>query len=236
MFFQRFQEKRHTALKSSARNIRYHQHTRSGTKSSRRTKRLFVRSNEGAGMKRYQSLGMGLVAAVLSGLSGCAPLSMGIFTPIPVPPWVTERMEDKYSFKNDSRTPVMPPVRDGFPLPTCDDPPDDAQVIRALPRVARGVPFFYEEFRDDMTVVVEKMIDKIDPPRFFPLIGPAQLHHCHFKCTVYYKETIESGYPFPVKVTRPRVDVVYIDKDHLHLYVGSDPELQKSVTKDLVNY
>jgi hypothetical protein len=53
---------------------------------------------------------------------------------------------------------------------------------------------------------------------------------------VYYKETIESGYPFPVKVTRPRVDVVYIDKDHLHLYVGSDPELQKSVTKDLVNY
>ena len=82
----------------------------------------------------------------------------------------------------------------------------------------------------------EKMIDKIDPPRFFPLIGPAQLHHCHFKCTVYYKETIESGYPFPVKVTRPRVDVVYIDKDHLHLYVGSDPELQKSVTKDLVNY
>ena len=98
------------------------------------------------------------------------------------------------------------------------------------------MPFFYEEFRDDMTVVVEKMIDKIDPPRFFPLIGPAQLHHCHFKCTVYYKETIESGYPFPVKVTRPRVDVVYIDKDHLHLYVGSDPELQKSVTKDLVNY
>lgn len=161
---------------------------------------------------------------------------MGIFTPIPVPPWVTERMEDKYAFKNDSRTPVLPPIREGFPLPTCDDPPDDAQVIRALPRVTRGVPFFYEEFRDDVTVVVEKLVDKIDPPRFFPLIGPAQLHHCHFKCTVYYKETIESGYPFPVKVTRPRVEVVYIDKDHLHLYVGNDPELQKSVTKDLVNY
>jgi hypothetical protein len=38
-----------------------------------------------------------------------------------------------------------------------------------------------------------------------------------------------------VKVTNPRVEVLYIDKDHLHLYVGSDVDVQRQVTKDLVN-
>ena len=53
--------------------------------------------------------------------------------------------------------------------------------------------------------------------------------------TIYYTEVIESGYPFPVKIKRPRVQVIYIDKDHLHLYAGT-PELQKSFSKDLAGY
>ena len=89
--------------------------------------------------------------------------------------------------------------------------------------------------RDDVQIVTERLVDKIDPPRFFPLVGPAQLHHCHWKATIYYTEVIESGYPFPVKIKRPRIQVVYIDKDHLHLYAGT-PELQKSFTKDLAGY
>ena len=97
---------------------------------------------------------VGLAAAVLPTLTGCLPLSMGIFTPMPIMPWVSERMEEKYAFKNDHRVPVMPPSRDGFPMPTCDDPPDEAHVLRILGRVSRGIPFFYEEFRDDVTVVV----------------------------------------------------------------------------------
>ena len=40
--------------------------------------------------------------------------------------------------------------------------------------------------------------------------GPAQLHHCHWKCTVCYTETDAAR-------TRRRVEVVYIDRDHLHL-------------------
>src|SRR5260370_37467140 len=51
-----------------------------------------------------------------SGL-GCYPFSMGIFTPVPVPPWVTERMQDKYCTQNDSRPPLLPPIRDGYPPP-----------------------------------------------------------------------------------------------------------------------
>ena len=101
--------------------------------------------------------------------------------------------------------------------PICEDPPDEARILRALPKVTRGVPYFYEEHRDNIQIVTELIVDRIDPPRFFPLVGMAQLHHCHWKCTVYYTETIESGYPFPFRCVRPRVQVVYIDLDHLHL-------------------
>jgi hypothetical protein len=165
------------------------------------------------------------------------PLSMGGFTPIAVQPWVTENLERKYLWnKVDFRTVVMPPIREGFPPPVCEDPPDDAAVLRALEDVTRGVPYVYEEFRDDIEIITERIVDRIDPPRFYPLIGPAQLHHCHWKCTVYYVGTYESGWPFPVRIRRPRVQVVYIDKDHLHLFPGGSPEVQQQITRDLTGY
>jgi hypothetical protein len=186
-----------------------------------------------------------LAVAILCplGLTGCSPFgigllpfSMGIYTPIPVMPWVTERMEEKYCHKNDYRTPIMPPIRTGYPVPTCEDQPTLGEVLRAMPHVARGVPYIYEEFRDDIQLIVERIVDRIDPPRFYPLVGPAQLHHCHWKCTIYYTETIESNYPFPFRCVRPRVQVIYMDKDHLHQYVGNNPDLQNQVTRDLVGY
>ena len=181
-------------------------------------------------LRNFTLLAAGLLTA---GSVGCLPFSMGIATPIPMPPWVTERMQEKYCNQNDHRTPILPGIRDGFPPPLCEDPPDEAAVLRALPHVTRGVPYFYEEFRDDIQIVSERLVDKIDPVRFFPLIGPAQLHHCHWKCTVYYTETVESGYPFPVQCKKPRIQVVYIDKDHLHLYAGASAQAQESVTRDL---
>ena len=178
-------------------------------------------------------IGVGL----LSSMSGCSlfPLLIGQAPmSIPVPPWVSERMEEKYTQRFRERTPVMPPILPGSPAPTCDDPPSDEEVIRALPRVARGVPFLYEEFRDDFIIVVEKLVDRIDPCTYVPLLGPAQLHHCHFKCTVFYKERKISDYPFPFEVVNDRVQVVYIDKDHFHLCVSPDDEAaQRSVSRDL---
>ncbi len=178
------------------------------------------------------------IVLALAGLAplggfGCQPLSMGLFTPMPVPPWVTERMEEKYVHKNDNRTAILPPIREGFPPPICEDEPDDSMILRAMPHIARGVPYFYEEFRDDISIAKEKLVDRIDPPRFFPLIGPAQLHHCHWKCIIYYTETIVSAYPFPVRAKRPRVQVMYIDKDHLHLYPHGNAEVNRQITRDL---
>jgi len=186
-------------------------------------------------MRKLRYLLLLAAVAAPAALAGCYPLSMGIFTPIPVPPWVTERMEEKYCHKNDFRTPILPPIPPGH-RPLCEDPPDRAAILRAMPRVTRGVPWIYEEFRDDLEFTVERMVDVVDPPRFFPLVGPAQLHHCHWKCTIYYKETVQSSYPFPAKIVKNRVEVVYIDKDHLHLYVGPNPQVQAAVTRDVAGY
>jgi hypothetical protein len=174
-----------------------------------------------------------LAGVLLGGLSGCHPLSMGIATPIPIQPWVTERMQEKIC-NTDHRTPILPPIPAGH-RPICEDPPDRAAILRAMPRVTRGIPFAYEEFRDDIEFTVEKMVDVIDPPRFYPLVGPAQLHHCHWKCTVYYTETKQSSYPFPFQCKQRRIQVVYIDKDHLHQCVAS-PEARQYIAPDMSNH
>lgn len=187
-------------------------------------------------MNKLRTCGLIAGAALALVTAGCAPFNMGIYTPIPVMPWVSERMEEKYCVRNDFRTPIMPPIREGFPPPLCEDPPDEAMVLRAMPHVRRGEPYIYEQFRDDIQITYEKLVDRIDPPRFFPLVGPAQLHHCHWKCTIYYTETIESGWPFPFQCRNPRIEVVYIDKDHLHLYVCDNPAAAQSMTRDVSGY
>jgi hypothetical protein len=161
---------------------------------------------------------------------------MGWFTPVPIQPWVAERMDEKYNHRNDGRVPIMPPIRDGYPPPICEDPPSDQEVLRAMPRVARGAAYLYEEFRDDIIIAKNRLVDKIDPPRFFPLVGPAQLHHCHWECVIYWTETIQSDYPFPTYIKRQRTQVIYIDKDHLHVYVGPNVEMQKQITQDMTKY
>ena len=165
-------------------------------------------------------------------LSGCLnPFGMGFLTPIPMQPWVGDRIAERLDNKNDSRAPVLPPIPPGH-RPYCEDPPDQQEILRAMPRVTRGVPYIYEEFRDEIEFTVEKLVDRVDPPRFFPLIGPAQLHHCHWKCTVYFTETIESSYPFPLRYKHRTAQVVYIDKDHLHLCV-SGPDGQRNAYTEL---
>jgi hypothetical protein len=176
----------------------------------------------------------GLVVLAL-GTTGCvfAPLGMGIWTPIPVPVWVTEYMQDRVCYANDHKAVIMPPIPPGY-RPFCEDPPDKATILRAWPKFTRGIAYVYEVFYDDIDIVVEKIVDTIDPPRFFPLVGPAQLHHCHYKATIYYTETVQSGYPFPFKCTRRRQEVIYIDRDHLHSYACT-PEQMQSFTRDLTN-
>lgn len=188
-------------------------------------------------MKRLRTwLTLAGVTLLCGSTTGCFnPFAMGIGTPLPMQPWVADRINERMcEGKNDHRAPVLPPIPPGH-RPLCEDPPEMAEILRAMPRVARGVPYIYEEFRDDIEVTVEKIADHVDPPRFYPLVGPAQLHHCHWKCTVYYTETVQSDYPFPFQCKRRRSEVIYIDKDHLHLCVPS-VDAQQIVTRDMLSH
>jgi hypothetical protein len=155
--------------------------------------------------------------------------------PVPVPPWVNTPIEERH-VGNDFRTAILPPIKPGDPPPACEEPPDDAQVMRALKPVPRGTPHVFEEFREDIEIVTERIVDRIDPPRFYPLVGWAQLHHCHYKCTVYFTQTRQSSYPFPFAVKKPCTEVVYIDKDHLHLVSDqSEVDRLEQIRKDLAH-
>jgi RNA polymerase sigma factor (sigma-70 family) len=90
-----------------------------------------------------------------------------------------------------------------------DDPPTDAEILRVMPKAAGAPP----GFRDNIVIVKEKLIDRLDPPRELPLVGPARLRHRHWQCTVYYTETEER--PGQGRVVTPRVQVVYLDQDML---------------------
>lgn len=118
--------------------------------------------------------------------------------------------------------PVLPPLRDGA-LPDAPPPPCIHDVLKALPPAPRGVPFVFEVSRENIEqtarVVKELEADKLDPPRFYPLVGHARLHHATWKCTVTFTETITSDYPLPFKTTHERVEVVRVPQMSLYRYV-----------------
>ena len=118
-------------------------------------------------------------------------------------------MVEKTEHKIDYRVPDMfPPIKTGL----CTDEPSEAEILRSLP----------EGKTEDMEIVCEKLVDKIDAPRFFPLVGPAQLHHCHWRCTVYFTDA---------KTKRKRCEVIFIDKDTVQPVSGKSAETPTSGTK-----
>jgi len=99
--------------------------------------------------------------------------------------------------------------------------------MRALEK-ARPVegnwPFLYEVQRNHVRISKCKIADYIDPPRHLPLTGPTQLHHAHYKCTIYFQEVKRVGWPVPhTLVDDDCQEVVYIDHDHLHMVGQLDP-------------
>lgn len=87
----------------------------------------------------------------------------------------------------------------------CLDPPTPEEVIQALGLRGTNIR--------DLRIVVEPKVDRIDSPRYFPNIGLARMHHCHYKCTVYYSTELNGDL----------VGVIYLDRDHLSRFVpGQD--------------
>jgi len=154
-----------------------------------------------------------------------------------VQPWTYDRMSNRYEHDKDHKTPILPPIRAGFAPPRCEDAPSDNEVMRLFnERRIRGVPYVYEEFQDDIQIVKNLRQDTIDPPRFFPLVGMAQLHHCHWECGIYYNDLVQSSYPYPAYIKKQKVEVLLIDKDHLHLYVGENPDQQRDTLIEMTKW
>lgn len=147
--------------------------------------------------------------------------------PIPVSPYFQKLQEDhQWVAERYDKVPILGPLVPGGPDVALDVPSDD-EVMRAFERaqpIQGGTPFFWESHRDNVRIVKEKIADYIDPPRVYPLIGPAQLHHAHYKCTVYYSQTTHVGWPVPYSYSdEDAVEVIYIDHNHLHMVGNVDP-------------
>ena len=135
---------------------------------------------------------------------------------MPITPYQMGRLENELWERERYQTvPVLEPI-EGDHIPYCIDTPSDDQIIRALPEdVAGGIAFLQETQRNNVRIVVERLVDRLDEVKVYPLVGPARLHHCHWKCTVYYDKTIRSYWPIPFVHVDQTQEVVYIDKDHL---------------------
>ncbi|MDX1963433.1 MAG: hypothetical protein SFX18_09790 [Pirellulales bacterium] len=146
--------------------------------------------------------------------------------PIPVSPYMQEEQEYRHHMhERYDRVPILGPITAGGPVQAID-PPSDDEVMRALEKarpVRGGWPYLEEKQRNNVRIVKEKFADYVDEPRFYPLLGPAQLHHAHYKCIIYFDETTRVGWPIPHTLHKPEeVEVVYIDHNHFHMVGNVD--------------
>jgi hypothetical protein len=179
----------------------------------------------------YLIVSLLLAGACLSS-TGCVHISKGnslglAGIPIPVSPYFQDKKEDQ--FWEDERyntVPILGPLTAGGPATALDEPSDD-EIMRAFERahpVEGGMPLLHEVQHNDVRIVKEKIADYVDPPRIVPLIGPAQLHHAHYKCTIFYTETTRVGWPVPHTLRdEEAVEVIYIDHNHFHMVGNVDP-------------
>jgi hypothetical protein len=185
-------------------------------------------------MARTTTTAIGLLLATWSltttgcfwGLPTQGP-SLGILSvPIPVSPFFQDEKEDEYwEHERYERVPILGPVTPAG-APIALDPPSDDEIMRALEKtkpVEGGVPMLWERNRNDVRIVVHKIADYLDPPRVYPLIGPAQQHHAHYKCTIYFEDVRRVGWPVPHTIRdEDSEEVIYIDHNHLHMVGNVD--------------
>ena len=174
----------------------------------------------------------GLLASMILTAIGCSGYAYGpnigpFGYPVPVTPYIQDKLEDaaweKERYKKG--VPILDPIVPGSPC-VAMDPPSDDEVIRKFEEVRNaegGIPYLHETQRNNVRIVKELIQDHIDPqPRVYPLCGPAQLHMIRYKCTIYYSESERIGLPVPHTThNQDAVEVLYIDKAHLHR-VGGD--------------
>ncbi len=168
-------------------------------------------------------------AGCMTGMSSIGPsIDLGLATiPLPVTPFLQDKLEDEaWEHERYQRVPILGPITAGGPAVALD-PPSEDEVMRALEKarpLEGGLPFLHEVQRNNVRIVIEPLSDYVDPPRVYPLIGPAQLHHAQYKCIIYFSERTWVGWPIPYSFNdEDAQEVIYIDHNHLHMVGNVDP-------------
>ena len=173
---------------------------------------------------------VGLLLMSLLAAAGCTsygPHLMGVWTgfPVPMSPYFQDQLEDNAHMKEYyERVPILGPITEGPHVAL--DPPSDDEIMRALEKarpVEGGIPFLHQVQRNNVRIVKEPIADYVDETRNYPLIGPAQLHHAHYKCIIYFSEKTRIGWPIPHTIEdEDAQEVIYIDHNHFHLVGNVD--------------
>lgn len=181
--------------------------------------------------KRATAILLGLVLVSLGSSTGCVRVAYGpnlglLGWPIPVSPYFQDELEDKaWVQERYKKVPILGPITEGGPVVALD-PPSPDEVMRALEEarpVEGGIPLLHEIQRNNVRMIIEPIADYVDPPRVYPLLGPAQQHHAHYKCTIFFSEATRVGWPIPyTAVNQEAQEVVYIDHNHLHIVGNVD--------------
>lgn len=163
-------------------------------------------------------------------LTGCGPyiaVKAGVLGyPVPISPFFQDAAEDKaWEDERYNKVPILGPLTAGGPAMALD-PPSQDEVMRALEHAKPtegGVPYFFETQLNNVRMTMDPISDYVDPVRVYPLIGPAQLHHAHYKCTIYFTRTDRTGWPIPYTTRNEDAqEVIYIDHNHLHMVGNLD--------------
>jgi beta-lactamase regulating signal transducer with metallopeptidase domain len=130
--------------------------------------------------------------------------------------------------------PILGPVTSGGVTAKALDPPSQDDVLTAVQKARAASnkgPLRTETQRENVRMTIEPIATYTDPPRVYPLIGPAQLHHAHYKCTIIYNETAKQGGPLPhTSAKKAAQEVVYVDHNHFHMVDEGARNEQKRAT------
>jgi hypothetical protein len=120
------------------------------------------------------------------------------------------------------RVPILDPTGDPS-APCCVDPPGEDEIWRGLSK-----PRSAGTKRTNARFTIEKIGERVDPSKVYPLAGACRLVHCHYKCTVTFDEETPGTEDVAPLAPSRRSEVVFIDKDHLRRCPGSDSPPKKS--------
>lgn len=97
--------------------------------------------------------------------------------------------------------------------------PDDLQPPRGFN--SRDITVSSGATSSNVRMVVDRLSDIVDPPRYFPNIGLIQVHHAQYKATIYSSTLVAhpSSSPDNIYVNEEEIQVLFIDMDRLHQYI-----------------